>query len=826
MAVNYCDKSYSYEQLLKYTHLYANYYEANCPDAKVEKVMFVSKNTSDYVFAIYGALRLKSITIPVDVQSTSHDLVYMINDSRPQIIYTMPDNMEMVKSCVVEVGDAEYQPYIFNAEMVDDSDVESLSADAVERGEMEDVATIIYTSGTTGSPKGVMLTYSNLWYNVNAVVNQNKILDGHCRALMILPINHIFCFVGCVLAPFYGGGEVYIAENLTSECIMSTLQKGRITVMMGVPRLYEAFAKGIMAKINASPVTKAIYKICAALGNDGLSKKIFKSVHEKFGGHMEFFVSGGAALPIETGKTFKALGLYVLEGYGMTECAPMIAFTRPGERAIGYCGRILEGCEHKIGENDELLVRGANVMKGYYGREEETAAVIRDGWLHTGDTATYHDKFGMKITGRIKEIIVTPNGKNINPALIENEITQCSLIIKEIAIVLHEDILQAIVYPDMNAVRTDTKGDLDELVRGEIEAYNREAMGYKRIMRYHIISEELPKTRLGKTQRFKLHEYIGERKVVAKEDVTNRSSCFKAIKAVVDEQTGGYANGDSHFEIDLALDSLGRITLLSFIEERYGVTIAESTLVELPTLNKLSEYVESNMSKKVDSEEVDGSINWSDILKQSSGEEKLQKSGCIHWLTTRLGFMWLNMSYRVRVTGRENITSSPVLFVGNHRSGLDGAFITAGLKWRCLSNSYFFAKDKHFEGGFKRFMARHNNIILMNINSNVKESIQQMYQYLSQGSNIVIFPEGTRYKDGSTHKFKESFAILSQTLKTPVIPVAINGSEQATSGKLRLPKFGRKIEVSYLPAMEMGDGESTREFADRVERAIVEHLKE
>ncbi len=827
-AVHYGDKSYSYEQLLKYIHLYADYYEANCPAEKIEKIMFFSKNTSDYIFAIYGAMRLKTITVPVDAQSTPNDLTYMINDSRPEIIYTEPEQMNFVKECVAAVADDQYKPHIFNSMMVDDSAVDELSADAVERGEMDDVMTIIYTSGTTGSPKGVMLTYSNLWYNVNAVVNDNKILSGHCRSLMILPINHIFCFAGGLLAPLYGGGEIYIAENLTADCILSNLQKGRITIMLGVPRLYESFAKGIMSKINSSIATKMIYKLCALLSWGWLSKTIFKKVHEMFGGHMEFFVSGGAALPIETANTFKALGLYVLEGYGMTECAPMIAFTRPGERAVGYCGRILKGCEYKIGENDELLVRGANVMKGYYGRKEETAAVMREGWLHTGDTATYDEKLGMKITGRIKEIIVTSNGKNINPALIENEITQCSLIIKEIAILLHEGILQAIVYPDMNAVRADTKNSMDDLVRGEIEEYNRTAAGYRRIMRYHIISEELPKTRLGKTQRFKLNEYIGERKVAEREDISNRSACFKALKAMVDEQTGGYANGDSHFEIDLALDSLGRISLLAFIEEKFGVTIAESLLAELPTLNKLSEYVESHMKdvKEDDlSELLDSNTNWADILSQSSGDNKILKSGCVHRVSSAVISFMLRFVYRIRVKGQKSIPQAPVLFVCNHRSGFDGAFVTAKMPWKCVRNSYFFAKDKHFDGAFKEYMAAHNNIILMNINSNVKESMQQMYRYLSQGSNVIIFPEGTRYKDGVTRSFKESFAILSSVLNIPVVPVAINGSEAATSVGARLPQFGKRIDVTFLDSMSIEANESTKEFASRVERVIVAHLK-
>ena len=234
---------------------------------------------------------------------------------------------------------------------------------------------------------------------------------------MLLPLHHIFAFAGAFLAPLYSGGEVHIVETLTPESIIATLKSGRITILIGVPpRLYETLSKGIMAKINANIVARALYGLCSFVGSEWLSKRIFKAVHETFGGEMKYLVSGGAALPTEVAHIFKNLGFYILEGYGMTECAPMISFTRFGERKPGYSGRMLPGCEYKIVENDELCVRGANVMMGYYKREAETAQVVREGWLHTGDTAIYDEKYGVKITGRIKEIIVTPNGKKYKPS--------------------------------------------------------------------------------------------------------------------------------------------------------------------------------------------------------------------------------------------------------------------------------------------------------------------------------------------------------------------------------------------------------------------------
>ncbi len=822
LALSYAGRKYSYRELLQYSKLFATYYESLCSE-RVERIMYFSKNTPEYIFALYGAFRLGATTIPVDVMSTVKDLSYMINDSRPQILYTTPENREVAEQSVAAVTkeDSSYTPTIFTFEDLDCDRVDQITPTSIATRDADEVMTIIYTSGTTGSPKGVMLTYANLWYNVDAVANFAKIFNINTRLLMILPINHIFAFAGALVAPLYAGGTIYIVEQLAPETIISTLKEGRITLLIGVPRLYETFAKGIMAKINANIAARILYKIVSMIGSDKLAKIVFKSAHDTFGGAIEYFVSGGAALPIETGNIFKNLGFYVLEGYGMTECAPMISFTRPGERKVGYCGRMLPGCEYKIEESGELCVRGANVMKGYYKRPEETAAVLREGWLYTGDTALYDDKYGIQITGRIKEIIVTPNGKNINPASIENEITQSSTIIKEAAIVLHENTLQAIIYPDMTAVRADDQSTLDELIRGEIEEYNKASMGYKRIMRYHITSQELPKTRLGKIQRYKLSPLLNKREETPKEDVSNRSDKFKALKAFLDDQTGVYANGDSHFEIDLALDSLGRVSLLAFIEDSFGVSISESQLSELSTLNLLSAYIEEHSESTTLSS---GDISWNEILQNSSSEMKLPRSGAIHWFIHVVMWLFFSIFYRFSSKGHKSIPKGPVLFVANHRSGFDGVFVTTPMSWSTVHNSYFFAKDKHFQGGFKRYMASRNNIILMNINSNVRESMQQMYSVLSQGHNIVIFPEGTRSKDGVLGSFKESFAILSQSLNIPVVPVVIRGSEGATFNSIRIPRLWQAIGVEYLDPIVSNDGETSLEFAKRVEDLFAERL--
>jgi long-chain acyl-CoA synthetase len=601
---------------------------------------------------------------------------------------------------------------------------------------------------------------------------------------------------------------------------LQTLNAGKITLIIGVPKLYEMLAKGIMAKINASAVAKMLYKLASLLEWRSFSKTIFKSVHKKFGGHIIHLVSGGAALPVDIAKIYRALGFYVLEGYGMTECAPMISFTRPGEWRYGNAGRLLPGCEMKIAENGEILVRGNNVMQGYYKKPEDTADIIRNGWLHTGDTGVLDD-YGVKITGRIKEIMVTSNGKNINPVEIEHELMKNSAFMKEIAVFLHQDQLHLLVYPEMSAVRLHSDGDIEELLKDEIAGYNKSAMNYKRIQQFYIVSEELPKNRLGKIQRFKLSDFIQKKESKPEEDISQFSPTYKILKQFIDKELNVNAHSNDHFEIDLAMDSLSKLSLLTFIENAFSLPLEAKEVDDLCCLEKLSQYIEKQETAYTGSE-----MSWKEILQTERSTLKLPHSGLLHWCCINFVKLFFHLYFHLRGKGKEHIPDLPAIFVGNHRSGLDGVFVTARLPWKRVKNTFFFAKDKHFHLAIARFLAHRNNIILMNINTNLREAIVQMSEVLRQGKNLIIFPEGTRAKDKIMKEFKDMFAILSQEFNVPVVPVAISGSERAAFRFKRIPRPFTKIYVEFLPAIYPSVDENVQELKEKVQKVIENALEE
>lgn len=809
LAITFKDDKYTYEQLLRYSQLYADKFSLEC---KPEKILICAQNSPEWCFAFYGAMRCKSIVVPLDAQSTKKEIEYVINDCRPDIVFISDDKKEMFADMNLQ------NARLMTKDDVVLSDDKNIPATDIPLGNLEDVMLINYTSGTTGNPKGVMLTYKNVMFNIDSVSKQVPIFQEDSNVMVLLPLHHILPLLGSLVAPLYMGGTLHIAEAMNAESIIKTLNAGKVSIIIGVPRLYDMLVKGIMSKINASFVTRLLYKITKLIGSDAVSRVIFSSVHKKFGGHLKYLVSGGAALSVETATILKTLGLYVLEGYGMTETAPMISFTRPGRRKVGYAGELLPNIEAKIAENGEICVKGDNVMKGYYKREEETAQIIKDGWLHTGDMGIL-DKYGLKITGRIKEIIVTSNGKNINPELLEKEFLNESKYVQEIGIFLSGDILHAAIRPEMTAVRQSSLDDMDALIKSEVERFNAEQPQYKRIKQYHIMSEELPKTRLGKVQRFLLPHLIDKPKThTEQESLEGKSEVYKMLKAFVEDETKTIANENDHFEIDLSMDSLSKVSLLAYIENTFGINMNEEQMENLNTLAKLTDYIEKNEHTFNTT-----NITWKDILA-TKVDVKLEKPGITQWCTYTFTKILFSICYRFRFKGSKKLPNSPCIIVANHRCAIDGFLITYNFSRKENKDIFFFAKEKHWRTKIAQFFARKNNIILMDINKNVRQSLQEMCAVLKKGKNIVIFPEGTRSRDNKMKKFKETFAILSKELNVPVVPVAITGSESACYGGSIIPKFWKKIDIEVLePVMPSAD-QSVESLRDKVAALIEKHL--
>ncbi|NTV83897.1 MAG: long-chain fatty acid--CoA ligase, partial [Bacteroidales bacterium] len=539
------DHTVTYREFFKKIQGYNHFFSGK----EYKKISIFSENRPEWIYAFYAAWQNDTVVVPIDFLSSAEDAAYILNDCRPELVFAS----QGVKNSWDKVtGKLKYTPGIIFFEDMEDQEPEAGFVWKMPVS-LDKTAVIIYTSGTTGSPKGVMLSFANLVANIKAVTEDVKIFNADRPVLMLLPLHHIFPLAGSMMAPLSAGGTIVMSPSMQSSDIIETLKNNQVKIMIGVPRLYELLYKGIKAKIDAKAIGRLFYRMVKLSRSRWLAKKIFKKVHEGLGGHLEIMVAGGAALNKDAGHFFKTLGFEVLEGYGMTEAAPMITFPRPGHFIIGTAGQALPGLTVEI-RDGEIVAKGPNIMQGYYNRPEETAEVLIDGWLHTGDLGELDEKGYLRITGRKKEIIVLPNGKNVNPVELEFKLEKNIPCIKEAGVFLHHDILYAVILPDYKILSDEGVSNAENYFREKVlPDFNRELTSYKRIMQFTLVKDELPRTRLGKIQRFKLEELIaGTTKKESKPYAEAGSEEYLAVKSFLESQVDMTVSPDDHLEFDIA----------------------------------------------------------------------------------------------------------------------------------------------------------------------------------------------------------------------------------------------------------------------------------
>lgn len=804
------DRQVSFDEMKKRISFYSQYTSKEVG----AKTIVLSENREGWIYAAYSVWENKGIVVPVDATCTSHDLAYIVNDCTPSQIWTSKKKYDLVMQGIKESGLDIPVLLIDDYETVDVSNQNPAVCEYAD----DDVALICYTSGTTGSPKGVMLTFGNMMANVNSVSKEVPIFTSQVRAMILLPLHHVLPLMGCLICPLWNGGGVAICPSLTAPDIMSTLQNANVGIMIGVPRLWQLLVNGIMKKINSSVVTRSLYSLCSKVQSRKFSSTIFSAVHKKMG-YVKFLVSGGAPLDKDTALVLKTLGFDLLEGYGMTETAPIITFTRPGCLIPGSAGQPMPSVEVKFIDG-ELCARGSNVMKGYYNRPEETAAIIdNDGFIHTGDLGYMDEEGHVFITGRKKEILVTPGGKNINPVEIEFKLEHNDDLIKECAVTLNGENLTAIIVPQDDLSRDMTDEELETLMKEKvIQPYNQDIAPYKKIVSVYIYKGDLPRTKMEKLQRFKLQAIIdsGQHKAARQDDFVEPTfEEYQIIKEyLLEEKKLEQIRPTDNIETDLGCDSLDKIGLQGFIEQSFGMKITADEISRFKSLQELAEHV-SDFKTRIEATQTD----WKQLLKENTHAVDIPHMWWTGPVIAHTFKAFLKLYCGFTAHGLENLPKEgPYIIAPNHQSFMDGLIVPGYMDNKSIRSSYFYAKSQHVKQGWKKYLAGHHNIIIMDM-STLQDSIQQLGEVLKTGHNLIIFPEGTRTKTGRVGKFKKTFAILSKELNVPVIPVVISGAFEAMPKGAKFLKR-HHIDITYLPAVHSSENESYDEFAERIRKLI------
>ncbi len=421
-----------------------------------DRVVLASENRYEWIVLDLAVLLARGIDVAVHSTLTGPQIVYQILDSGAKLVVVsgpeqaeklvpvadqLPDDTQFVSfdPCPQKIGKRSITQLSTLTAKVSDDEGRQIERRALEETRPTDVAAIIYTSGTTGEPKGVMLSHRNLASNCHAVLHAFSVSPDDLR-LSWLPLSHSFARTSDYYLWIASGGQLALAQS--RETIIADCQALKPTHLNGVPYFFD--------------------KVFRYLNDHGLADKPGALVG-MLGGRMKLCCGGGAALPDHVANYFNEHGIRLVQGYGLTESSPVISTGTLEEHRLGTVGKAIQGVEVKIADDGEILTRGPHVMVGYWNRPKDTAEMIQDGWLHTGDLGRLEDGF-LRITGRKKELIVTAGGKNIAPSYLEGLLTEDPLIAQAVVIGDGRNFLTALIVPDPDALKA-------EIIRRQIPVF-------------------------------------------------------------------------------------------------------------------------------------------------------------------------------------------------------------------------------------------------------------------------------------------------------------------------------------------------------------------
>ena len=471
----------------------------------------------------------------------------------------------------------------------------------------------------------------------------------------------------------------------------------------------------------------------------------------------------------------------------------------------------------------EIAIRGAIVMKGYWNRPDATEAVLKDGWLHTGDLGYFDSGGNLFITGRQKDVIVLSNGKNVYPEEIESYYLK-SPYIKEIGVMALEadpgnpasDRLYAVVVPDFDLLKERKIVNAKEVIRFDIEGISANIPSTKRIGSYEIWQEALPRTTTRKLKRFELEKRVRANQktgLAAGAEISSqppltaednewleRPEMQQALKIVreASKTASEVIRPSDNLELDLGLDSMQRIELLVALEKELGGDVEESILAEIYTVRELVDAVlESSAAGKTRSSSRDQQAGWKAILQEESTDPEvlaLARPGRfaegVLFMLTRLVQIFASDRFRMRVSGLEKFPAQGSCIISsNHQSYLDPILMAGYLPWPVFRNLFSVGTSEIFGSGFMRRLARWVRVIVVDPDVNLIPAMRAGAFGLRHGRVLILYPEGERSIDGTPRTFKKGAAILSIHLQVPIVPVAIEGFHDAWPRGKRFQKF-------------------------------------
>jgi len=800
---------------------------------KGDRVVLASEGRPEWGIAYFAILLTGGTAVPLDVELSREEMLNIIESSEAKAVIASP----RLASKLGPNGRSPSAP-VWSLEGLFQT-AEQLPADAElpVRRRPEDVASIIYTSGTTGSPKGVVLTDRNftaLTARLAAVFD----LRRSDALLSVLPPHHTFEFSAGLLMPLATGASVTYLEERTPELIQRAFREAPVTAMIGVPAVWESLHRKVANTIDDRPwlLRRALELLFR--GNRLLRERygvnvgriLFRPIHARFGGRLRYLVSGGAPLRPAIFNDMVGYGFGIHEGYGLTEAAPVVSVGWPGHRfPAGSVGWPLPGVEVRIHGPDpdgigEVVVRGPTVMSGYLDAPEATRSTLQHGWLHTGDRGRLDERGRLFIVGRDKDVIIDGSGKNVYPDEIERLYADVHGVAELCVLGVGEpERVAAMVVPD-DAYASE-RGLDPEAHKDEIRRHFKE-IGSKlpfprRVKLVQFQSEALPRTSTRKVRRADLKDRF---KVEGSKSHGEGSAVLARVQRVV-AQVGRVAHAEPGDRLDdrLGFDSLMHLELLSALEKEFaGAPIPPEELGNAETVADVAQVVERRRGKDADIAHQEEAP----VLTVPSVVAKSGKS-----LLGRAQHFAYDAMLEVGVEGRGNIPANRnFIVVANHSSHLDMGLVKYALGAFGRGLRSLAAKDYFFEDPVRRaYFENFTNLLPIERHGSLRRSLRSASEALRDGQSLLIFPEGTRSRDGRMAAFKPAVGYLCLNDRVDILPIWLGGTHEALPpGEFRLQsvplvaRIGAPLQVAELEkeTADMPRARAYRHVAESAEASV------
>jgi long-chain acyl-CoA synthetase len=815
--------SYSYADVTEAARVFAGRLRSE-GIGKAEAVTIWAENRAEWIIALWGCLLEGVVLVPIDYRASA-DFLMRVSD--------------IVKARVVLVGDAVDREAIGTArpiwhvsELRDFRDERSfrLKAEATRQPReigADQTAEIIFTSGATAEPKGVVITHKNILANIVPIEREVAKYKKYAkpflpiRFLNLLPLSHMFGQAMATFVPPMLPGVVVFTRSFAPEDIVSQIRTRRISVLVSVPKILEVLKEYVL---------RVAPEAAQDPGKIHWTRKWwrYRRIHRLFGFKFWAMVVGAAPLDPELEAFWGRLGFLVVQGYGLTETAPIVTLNHPFHASRGAVGKPIAGVDVRIAEDGEILVRGENVTTGYYNAPEETRAAFRDGWFHTGDIGEIDAKGQLHIRGRKKEMIVTPEGLNVFPEDIERVLNELPGVVE--SAVVGAPLPGSTAERVQAVVVTRAGTDLDDVVRQA----NGQLQDHQKIRAAVAWTQgELPRTEgTRKLKRRELKQWLTGTRDRADGITTGRQSGAATVQSVIARFAPGRTINASTTIDELGLSSLERVELMMALEESLQCTVDETKFAAATTVADLEELTRPLEGHPTAAVHVQPDSIEFPSWNRSLPVRALRRASLPTWI---LPLARVFVKLEVRGLAHIERLTGPVIFAANHQSHFDTPVILMALpsRWRyrvapAMAKEFFkahfypeqFGRKAWFTNSLNYYLAStfFNAFPLPQRETGTRQTLRYIGDLFAEGFSLLIFPEGKRTDKGEINRFLPGVGMIASRLDVPVVPVRLDGLDRVLHQTWKFPQRG-PARVTFLPPMSLKGNDYARIAVD-VEEAI------